>query len=281
MARSRAHSLVRPCQRKQAINAGSTLEVRVWPGCLTGRDSLLYARAAYLYVARNRKRGASRPATTSTALGNAICPLFTPVYVLLPRVIMSRLAVVLLLAACCCSAVRLPGASRRAVCRGAAATTALLGGGRSVLAAAELRQGELRQGELIYTVVTPPTDPASPVPERGQKVAVDYSLWLVDFGGKLVDSSKGSAFPPKLPSPFVFSVGVGAVIPGWDKAVRTMRAGEKRRLVVPSTLAYGDKGIGPIPGGSTLYFEVELLELRSMPKWSEKQQEWLDTHPEP
>ena len=195
-----------------------------------------------------------------------------------------RLAVVLLLAACCCSALRLPGASRRAVCQGAAATTALLGGGRSALAAAEreLRQGELRQGELIYTVVTPPTDPASSVPERGQKVAVDYSLWLVDFGGKLVDSSKGSAFPPKLPSPFVFSVGVGAVIPGWDKAVRTMRVGEKRRLVVPSALAYGDKGIGPIPGGATLYFEVELLELKGgTPKWSEKQQDWLDTHPEP
>ena len=197
--------------------------------------------------------------------------------------LMSRTALILLLAACCCSALRLPGASRRAVCQGAAATTALLGGGLSPLAAAEreLRPGELRQGDLIYTVVTPPTDPSSPVPERGQKVSVDYSLWLGDFDGKLVDSSKGSAFPPKLPSPFVFNVGVGSVIPGWDKAVRTMRAGEKRRLIVPSALAYGDKGIGPIPGGATLYFEVELLELRSLPKWTEKQQEWLDTHPEP
>ena len=197
--------------------------------------------------------------------------------------LMSRTALVLLLAACCCSALRLPGASRRAVCQGAAATTALLSGGLSPLSAAEreLRPGELRQGDLIYTVVTPPTDPSSPVPERGQKVSVDYSLWLGDFGGKLVDSSKGSAFPPKLPSPFVFNVGVGSVIPGWDKAVRTMRAGEKRRLIVPSALAYGDKGIGPIPGGATLYFEVELLELRSLPKWTEKQQEWLDTHPEP
>ena len=205
------------------------------------------------------------------------------VVLLLDTSLMSRTALVLLLAACCCSALRLPGASRRAVCQGAAATTALLGGGRRVLAAAEreLRPGELRQGDLIYTVVTPPTDPSSPVPERGQKVSVDYSLWLGDFGGKLVDSSKGSAFPPKLPSPFVFNVGVGSVIPGWDKAVRTMRAGEKRRLIVPSALAYGDKGIGPIPGGATLYFEVELLELRSLPKWTEKQQEWLDTHPEP
>ena len=40
-------------------------------------------------------------------------------------------------------------------------------------------------------------------------------------------------------------------------------------------------GIGPIPGGATLYFEVELLELRQMPKFSEKQLEWLATHPEP
>ena len=184
---------------------------------------------------------------------------------------MRHLAAVLLLAACC-SALRLPCPARRAVCRGVAAT-ALLGGGGRALAAEPL--------ELTYTVVQPPTDPTSPLPERGQKVAVDYSLWLVDFGGKLVDSSKGSAFPPKLPSPFVFSVGVGAVIPGWDKAVKTMRAGEKRRLVVPSALAYGDKGIGPIPGGATLYFEVELLELKGMPKWSEKQLAWLEEYPGP
>ena len=135
--------------------------------------------------------------------------------------------------------------------------------------------------DLTYEILTGPTDPTSAVPARGQKVAVDYSLWLNSFEGKLIDSSKGSAFPPRLPSPFVFSVGVGEVIPGWDRAVRTMRVGEKRRLIVPPSLAYGDRGIGPIPGGATLYFEVELLELRSLPKFTDKQLEWLATHPEP
>ena len=161
--------------------------------------------------------------------------------------------------------------SRRAVCStaGAFAALRLAGCGRATAAA-----------ELTYEVLAP-GDQSSPVPARGQKVAVDYTLWLNSFDGKVVDSSKGSAFPPRLPSPFVFSAGVGEVIPGWDKAVRTMHVGEKRRLVVPSALAYGDKGIGPIPGGATLYFEVELLELRQMPKFSEKQLEWLAMHPEP
>ena len=161
--------------------------------------------------------------------------------------------------------------SRRALCStaGAFAALRLAGCGRATAAA-----------ELTYEVLAP-GDQSSPVPARGQKVAVDYTLWLNSFDGKVIDSSKGSAFPPRLPSPFVFSAGVGEVIPGWDKAVRTMHVGEKRRLVVPSALAYGDKGIGPIPGGATLYFEVELLELRQMPKFSEKQLEWLAMHPEP
>jgi FKBP-type peptidyl-prolyl cis-trans isomerase len=83
-----------------------------------------------------------------------------------------------------------------------------------------------------------------------------------------------------LPAPFGFYVGVGEVIKGWDQTVRQMHVGEKRRVIIPPELGYGESGIGPIPGGAKLYFEIELLELKPMPQFSEKQLEWLAAHPE-
>ena len=76
-------------------------------------------------------------------------------------------------------------------------------------------------------------------------------------------------------------MGVGEVIPGWDRTVKSMHVGEKRRVVIPPKLGYGEKGVGPIPGNAKLFFEIELLELKPMPTLSEKQLEWLATHPEP
>lgn len=124
-------------------------------------------------------------------------------------------------------------------------------------------------------------DSSSPLPQRAQKAVVDYTLWIDGFERKQIDSSKGSAFPPKIPSPFTFNVGVGEVIPGWDKTVRTMHVGDKLRCIIPPELGYGAKGVGPIPGGAKLYFEIELLELKPMPQLTDKQLEWLETHPEP
>ena len=134
--------------------------------------------------------------------------------------------------------------------------------------------------EEITSTILETGDTSSPLPQRAQKVVVDYTLWINDFEGKQIDSSKGSAMPPKLPSPFAFNVGVGEVIKGWDQTVTTMHVGEKRRVVIPPELGYGAKGIGPIPGGAKLYFEIELLELRKLPQLSEKQLEWLAAHPE-
>ena len=83
---------------------------------------------------------------------------------------------------------------------------------------------------------------------------VHYTGWLED--GTKFDSSLDRG------RPFSFPVGAGRVIKGWDEGVATMKVGGKRRLIVPSGLGYGDRGTGPIPGGATLIFDVELLEVR-------------------
>ncbi|MBE2221324.1 MAG: FKBP-type peptidyl-prolyl cis-trans isomerase [Anaerolineae bacterium] len=91
------------------------------------------------------------------------------------------------------------------------------------------------------------------MPETGQTVVVHYTGWLED--GTQFDSSLDRG------QPFPFAIGTGAVIPGWDEGVATMKVGGVRQLVIPSDLAYGDSGSGAIPPGATLIFEVELLDL--------------------
>lgn len=61
---------------------------------------------------------------------------------------------------------------------------------------------------------------------------------------------------------FTFEVGAGRVIQGWDEGVVGMRAGGQRVLVIPAHMAYGESGAGPIPGGATLVFAIELLEIQ-------------------
>jgi len=62
---------------------------------------------------------------------------------------------------------------------------------------------------------------------------------------------------------FVFTLGAGMVIKGWDQGLQNMCPGEKRKLVIPAHLGYGDRGAGAdIPGGATLVFEVELAKIK-------------------
>jgi len=95
----------------------------------------------------------------------------------------------------------------------------------------------------------------------GQIAVMQYTGWLYedsapDNKGKQFDSSRTTG------QPFKFALGTGQVIKGWDQGVAGMKIGERRRLVIPPSLAYGDEGAaGVIPPGATLVFDVELVAI--------------------
>ena len=89
-------------------------------------------------------------------------------------------------------------------------------------------------------------------PKAGDSVSVHYTGWLKS--GQKFDSSHDRG------QPLVFLLGRGRVIKGWDEGVASMKAGGKRKLIIPAHLGYGDRGAGGvIAPGATLIFEVELV----------------------
>ncbi|CAG8447441.1 hypothetical protein C2G38_2226785 [Gigaspora rosea] len=99
------------------------------------------------------------------------------------------------------------------------------------------------------------------VPEGScYKMTKDGDSVSVHYTGTLFEN--GQEFDSSIPrgQPFTFTLGVGQVIKGWDQGLRGMCIGEKRKLIIPSHLAYGTRGSPPsIPENAALVFDVELI----------------------
>lgn len=101
---------------------------------------------------------------------------------------------------------------------------------------------------LLYRVIE---EGSGESPDLGEMVRVHYRGSFID--GTEFDSSYARGEPAEFPS--------DGLIKGWQEALTLMQEGAKWELVIPSDLAYGPQGRGPIPGGATLVFTVELLEV--------------------
>jgi FKBP-type peptidyl-prolyl cis-trans isomerase len=137
----------------------------------------------------------------------------------------------------------------------AAAVLTLVGFGLTISATAQDKKDQkviTNPSGLQYVELQEGTGAAA---KAGDTVEVHYTGWLKD--GKKFDSSKDRG------KPFSFKLGAGEVIKGWDEGVAGMKAGGKRKLIIPSALAYGKKGAGGvIPPDAELTFEVELLKIK-------------------
>lgn len=93
---------------------------------------------------------------------------------------------------------------------------------------------------------------SGPVAKAGDKLGVIYTGTLTN--GNTFDSNVGK-------DPFVFALGGGQVIAGWDQGLVGMKAGGRRKLTIPPALGYGDQAAGSIPPNSTLIFDVQLVSI--------------------
>jgi len=93
-------------------------------------------------------------------------------------------------------------------------------------------------------------------PKAGQEVRMIYKGLLLN--GTKFDENQDEA------NPFKFTIGMRQVIQGWDEGVMLLHEGEEAKFIIPSRLAYGEQGGGPIPPNSTLIFDVKLLKVSTV-----------------
>lgn len=135
--------------------------------------------------------------------------------------------------------------------------------GQAFLATNKSKQGVITlPSGLQYQVLQEGTGPK---PTANDQVKCHYAGSFID--GKEFESSYKNGQPATFP--------VGGVIRGWTEALQLMPVGSKWKLFIPSDLGYGDMDNGPIAGGSTLIFEVELLEIvkQQQPEGQPQQQQ--------
>ena len=101
---------------------------------------------------------------------------------------------------------------------------------------------------MQYEIITKGT---GPVPTAADTIKANYAGTLLN--GTEFDNSYKRNEPLEIP--------VSAVIRGWTEALQLMPVGSKWKLYIPSDLAYGDRGAGTIPGGATLVFTIDLLDI--------------------
>ncbi len=110
----------------------------------------------------------------------------------------------------------------------------------------------------VYVAITTPGTGAKPV--AGEQVSLSYKGTLLD--GKEFDSSLRNGTE----TPFSYAFSQGQVIPGWDEGVGMLSKGAKATILIPSKLAYGVRGSGPVPPNAPLRFDVELKDIKPAPK---------------
>jgi len=102
-------------------------------------------------------------------------------------------------------------------------------------------------------------------PDECERLAKNGDMLEMHYTGTLEDGKKFDSSRDRSEA-FKFQIGVGQVIKGWEEGVLGMCVGEKRKLIVPPALGYGDQGAGDIiPGGATLHFDVELMGIEEGP----------------